>query len=112
MTADSPYFSLIVSHGPKWLLMAIVVVVLLVVWHRAKLDGNARRLTWAGLGLYTFVVVATPLLYGWLRWRMVNTGLELQAIGHAIIGGMLTLMEFAGILLLGIAVAIGRREPR
>lgn len=112
MSSESLYFSLIVSHGPKWLLMAIVVTVLLVYWHHASLSGNAKRLAWTGLGLYALVVVATPLLYGWLRWRMASTGVELQAVGHAVIGGLLTLLEFAGILLLGIAVAIGRRAPR
>lgn len=112
MSSESLYFSLIVSHGPKWLLMTIVVVVLLVYWRQTSLGGNAKRLAWTGLGLYTLAVVAMPLLYGWLRWRMVNTGMDLQAVGHAFIGGLLTLLEFAGILLLGIAVAIDRRAPR
>lgn len=112
MSPDSPYFSLIVSHAPKWLLMAIVLVVLLASWRRIALDGRARRLAMAGLGLYAFVVAATPLLYGWLRWRALETGLELQAAGHALIGGGLTLAEFAGVLLLGLAVAAGRGEPR
>lgn len=112
MSPDSPYFSLIVSHGPKWLLMAIVVAVLWVCWRRVGLEGRARRLAWAGLGLYAFVVFATPLLYGWLRWRALHSGMELQAVGHALIGGALTLAEFAGVLLLGLAVVSGRRASR
>lgn len=112
MSPDSPYFSLIVSHAPKWVLMAIVAAVLAVCWKRVVLEGRARKLTWAGLGLYAFVVVATPLLYGWLRWRALETGVELQAVGHAIIGGALTIAEFVGVLLLGLAVAASHREPR
>ena len=112
MSPDSPYFSLIVSHGPKWLLMAIVVVVLLLHWRRAAIAGRARRLAFAGLGLLTFVIIATPLLYGWLRWRALNTGVELQAAGHAVIGGALTIAEFVGVLLLGLAVAAGHRASR
>ena len=112
MSPDSPYFSLMVSHGPKWLLMSIVAAILLVRWRRVVLEPRSRRLAFAGLGLFGFVVVATPLLYGWLRWRALNTGAEMQAAGHAMIGGALTIAEFLGVLLLGLAVAAGQRERR
>jgi len=36
----------------------------------------------------------------------------MQATGHALIGGALTIAEFAGIVLLGLAVAAGRGERR
>lgn len=112
MSPDSPYFSLVVSHGPKWVLMGIVVAVLLLHWRRAAITGRARRLALSGLGLMTFVIVATPLLYGGLRWRALNTGMELQAAGHALVGGVLTIAEFVGVLLLGLAVAAAYRESR
>ncbi|SIQ30967.1 hypothetical protein [Solilutibacter tolerans] len=112
MSPDSLYFSLVVSHAPKWVLMAIVTTVLLVCWRGVSLEGSTRRLAWAGLGLYAFVVVATPLLYGWLRWRAIETGIEMQALGHALIGGALTIAEFVGVLLLGLAVAAGRGKRR
>lgn len=112
MSPDSPYFSLIVSHGPKWLLMAIVIIVVLPRWRRATLGARSRRLANAGLGLFAFVVLATPLLYGALRWRVLNGGGDLQAAGHALIGGVLTLAEFAGVLLLGLAIVADRDRPR
>ena len=112
MSPESPYFSLIASHAPKWVLMALVAVVLLVAWRRVALTGEARRLAVAGLALLTLVVLATPLLYGWLLRRALEDGGEMQSLWHALIGGALTLAEFAGVLLLGLAVAAARREPR
>jgi len=112
MSPDSPYFSLIVSYVPKWFLLAIIVVVLAMRWRQVGLDGAARTMAWTGLGLFAFVLVASPLLYGWLQWRMLNHGMAMQATGHALIGGALTIAEFAGIVLLGLAVAAGRGERR
>lgn len=111
MQQDPLYFHLIATHGPKWLLMAIVATVLLVSWRRAGLDQQAWRLGIAGLSLYIAVVLISPLLYGVLSG--LGTGVVTDSeIWYALVGGLLTVLEFAGLLLIGLAVAAARREPR
>lgn len=108
---ESIYFSIIASHAPKWFLMAIVATVLIISWRRAALDQQSRRLAYWGLALSIVVVVLSPLLYGLLAWVTDNGVTQGMTWWYALVGGVLTMLECAGLLLLGLAVSAGRRRP-
>ncbi len=112
MSPDSPFFALVSSHAPKWLLMAAVLAWLWPRLRRAELPLQARRWAMRGLATFTAVTFLAPLAYGWLRARALADPATSDALAHALIGGALTVAEYAAIAMLGFAVVAGRDRSR
>ena len=103
-------FSFLASYLPKVLLIVLVLAYLItrVLQTRPETLGKARTLALAGLALLLFGSLAAPLAYAVLASA---GGPSMIAWGYALTGGVFTVLDAAGVLLLGLAVLAGR-APR
>ena len=99
-------------HLPKLLLTLLVLAIVarrVLASPRATL-GRARPMALAGIGLLAASAVLSPAAYLALDARRAEAGMNGLAPWYGLVGGVFTLAELGGLLLLGLAIVAARRD--
>ncbi len=103
---------LALRHVPKLLLTLLVLGIVarrVLASPRAAL-GRARSMALTGIVLLAISTLLSPAAYLVLDARRAEAGMAGLAQWYGLVGGMFTLTELGGLLLLGLAVVAARRH--